>query len=200
MALRYPVTTGTEFMELAVYSGLAAQAHYPNRFEEELGNGAQPWVSEIIQDANGNSLYHGRVQIIQTKQRVSGKGWNFVDTAQYGLITLQSSYPGGANLTVSNSRDFLKWFIYSLSGLTSYYGNVEHPIRFYSEGQAYRANRPIASSNQTQTANGAPVFIGECWLPLLASQQGNYAWLHTDQTVLPSSPAITLDTWFTSPN
>ncbi len=200
MALRYPVTSGPEFMELAIYAGLASQAHYPNRYEEELGNGPQPWISEITQDANGNSIYHARYQILQTKNRVQGKGWNHVDLNQYGQVTLQANFPGGANLTPGNSRDFLKYWLYALRGLASYYGNVEHPVRFYSEGQAFRVNRPIATYNETQTAQGLPVDVGECWLPLLATHQGDYAWLHADLSVLPSTPAITLDTWFTSPN
>lgn len=199
MVLRYPAAAITDFAPLLVYSAKGAKVHYGNRYEVELDNGPQNWISEDVHTANGSPIYHCRLSVIQTFLRETGKTWNHVDPDSYNL---RSILPANSDteLPPATSRDFLKWAIYAALGLKQVHPQTEVDLELFSENRAYRQFRPIVFTNSQYTSQGVPLFILEAWIPQQVTREEGFGWKHVDEAALPESELTVVPSLFSSPD
>lgn len=195
MALRHPITAPADAYEGLAFCLSALVAHYPNRYENEIA-GSFPWTHERLSDGLGGAMIRSRISIAQLQGRDAGKSWNFVDNAEYPLISLLPSYPATANFPIANSRDFLRLAIYFAKACAAHYGKQKMPIAYQSEDRETGAIKSVRDSvffvnwTESQLQDGRPYCVIQCSLPMIAASDGSNSWAGLN--VVPSlDPAVT---------
>lgn len=195
MALRHPITAPADAYEGLAFCLSALAAHYPNRYENEIA-GSFPWTYERLQDGLGGTMIRSRVSIAQLQGRDAAKSWNFVNNAEYPLISLLATYPASANFAIANSREFLRLAIYFAKACCSHYGTQKMPIAYQSTDADTGAIRSIRDSvffvnwTESQLADGRPYCVINASLPLLVASDGASSWASLNLASLAPAPSL----------
>lgn len=202
MALRHPIAVPADAFEGLAFCLSALVAHYPNRFENEI-SGSFPWTHERLGDGLGGAMLRSRVAIAQLQGRDAGKSWNFVNNAEYPLISLLPSYPANASFAITNSRDFLRLAIYFAKACCAHYGEQKMAVAYPVTDSETGAIRSVRDSlffvnwTEAQLADGRPYCTINLNLPLTQLNDGLNTWAALNLASL-KTPAPTLLPAFTA--
>jgi hypothetical protein len=148
-------------------------------------------------------MARSRISIVQTQGRDAAKSWNFVDSSQYALVSLLSTYPASANFAIANSRDFLRLAIYFAKACVSHYPVQRLSVAYQTTDPVTGALRTVPDSvpfvnwTESQLADGKPYCVIQANLPLIAASDGASTWAALNLTSL-ATPTPSLLSAFTA--